>query len=74
MKMTKKMMQMMMKMTKPSKIELSGAGDIARINAGVDPYTGEELSDVERVEALEDFAMGVILKPAVYLNKNLGSR
>ena len=31
-------------------IELSGAGDIARINAGVDPYTGEELTNQKRFE------------------------
>ena len=31
-------------------IELSGAGDIARITAGVDPYTGEELTNQERFE------------------------
>ena len=31
------------------KIELSGTGDIARIGAGIDPYTGKELSTGERI-------------------------
>ena len=31
-------------------VELSGLGDIARTNAGVDPYTGEELTPKKRTE------------------------
>lgn len=50
-------------------MELTPAGDTLRILGGVNPYTRQQLTPQQRVDALEDFLKWNIIKPIKFANK-----
>ena len=51
-------------------VEMTPVGDVSRIIIGKDPYTGEWLTDSERMDAVEDFAKWNVLKPVKMMDNS----